>query len=529
MTFRGAARASALVATFGALAGAPGALSPQQPDIIEITIEEAHAAMRSGRLRCRDLVQGYLDRIEAYDKRGPLLNAIQAVNPRALALADSLDAVLASGAVIGPLHCVPVLVKDQIETSDMPTTFGSALFDGWVSERDATTVTRMRDAGAIILAKTTMGEFAYHYVGSAFGITRNAYDPTRNPSGSSSGTGAGLAANLGLVGIGEDTMGSNRGPASAGNLVGLRPTLQLVSRFGMMPYSPTYDTMGPMARTVRDAALLLDVIAGYDPNDPITAYAASQVPDTYTARLDTGALRGARIGILRETSASFDPDPDGTRRPGYDAVKGVMNAAYRALEAVGATVVDSLVIEEMDLLAGIDNTFETEAAIDGYLASLVDPPVASLRDIVLSGVVHPWRNWKFWPVIGKTTEDPGYLGLVQRRERLRLSVLEAMARHDLDAIVYPTFDCPPTPIAADVLTNPDPDDDYFTCSNTFLSPTIGFPALTVPAGFTPDGLPMGLELMGRPFTEAALLGFGYAYEQATKHRRPAPTAPPLGR
>ena len=524
MTFRRAA----LVATFGALAGAPGGVSAQRPDIVEITIDEAHAAMRAGDLRCRDLVQGYLDRIEAYDQQGPLLNAIQALNPRALALADSLDAVLASGAEMGPLHCVPVLVKDQIETTDMPTTFGSALFDEWVSDRDATSVTRMREAGGIILAKTTMGEFAYHYVGSAFGITRNAYDPRRNPSGSSSGTGAGLAANFGLVGIGEDTSGSNRGPAAAGNLVGLRPTLQLVSRYGMMPYSPTYDTMGPMARNVRDAALLLDVIAGYDPNDPITAYAASKVPDTYTERLDPGALSGARIGILRMTSAHYDPDPDGTRRPGYQAVRELTNAAYATLEALGATVLDSLEIEDLDQLAGIDNPFETEAAIDGYLASLVAPPVASVKDIVLSGVVHPWRNQKFWPVIGKTTDDPEYLGVVHSREALRVSVLEAMADHDLDAIVYPTFDCPPTLIAADVLTNPEPDDGYFTCSNTFLSPTIGFPALTVPAGFTPDALPVGLEFMARPFTEAMLLGFGYAYEKATKHRSPAPTAPPLG-
>ena len=265
--------------------------------LVETSIPPPAAALAAGELTAVDLVQGYLDRIAAYDQVGPRLNTVQNLNPRALELADSLDQALQSGAPTGPLHCVPVLLKDQVETSDMPTTYGSALFKDFVSSRDATIVTRMKDAGAIILAKTNMGEFASRYVGSAYGIIRNPYDPDRNPSGSSGGTSAGIAASFGMVGIGEDTGGSVRGPAAVANLVGLRPTLQLVSTFGMMPANPTHDTMGPITRTVTDAALLLDAIAGYDPNDPITAEAAEEVPSTYTTALDVGSLRGARIGV----------------------------------------------------------------------------------------------------------------------------------------------------------------------------------------------------------------------------------------
>ena len=284
---------AAAAATCTATAGA------QQFDVMEATIPGVQAAMLAKRLTCRALVQAYLDRIAAYDQSGPALNAIQHVNARALTEADSLDAVLRAKGPRGPLHCVPVLLKDQIETKDMPTTYGSAIFKDFVPKRDATVVQRLEAAGAIVLAKTTMGEFAGRYVGSAAGVIRNAYDPTRNPSGSSGGSASGITANFGLVGIGEDTGGSIRGPAAVSSLVGLRPTLPLVSRFGMLPANPTQDTMGPMTRTVADAARLLDVMAGFDTNDPVTAYAVGHVPATYTASLVPTALRGARVGVIR--------------------------------------------------------------------------------------------------------------------------------------------------------------------------------------------------------------------------------------
>jgi Asp-tRNA(Asn)/Glu-tRNA(Gln) amidotransferase A subunit family amidase len=510
-----------LAALVPALSAAP--VSAQAFDIVEATIAEAHAAMQSGDLTCRALVQGYIDRIAAYDQTGPTLNTVQHLNENALDQADELDVAMRSGGMTGPLHCVPVLLKDQVETSDMPTSYGSAIFEDFVPARDATITIRMKDAGAIILAKTTMGEFASRYVGSAHGVIRNAYDPLRNPSGSSGGTGAGIAANFGMVGIGEDTGGSVRGPAAVANLVGLRPTLQLVSRHGLMPANPTQDTMGPMTRTVTDAAILLDAIVGYDSNDPITAYSVGHLPETYTAGLEPNRLEGARIGILREPmDRGADPASDD-----YRMVREVMNRAYGALAALGAEIVDPLVIPDLELVRGIGNNYETEQATDDYLAEHANSPVSTLSEILLTGVVTPWRARGMMPLVGKTTSDPGYLVVMQKREALRQSVLKAMADNDLDVIVHATFDHQASLIALDAETNAAPADNYGWGDNRGLSPAIGFPALTVPAGFTTDDLPVGLEFLGRPFTEEMLLGFGYAFEQATNHRRPAPTAPRL--
>ncbi len=479
--------------------------------------------MERGAITCRQVVQGYIDRIEAFDQTGPRLNAVQHLNERALEEADALDAALRADGMVGPLHCIPVLLKDQVETADMPTTYGSALFADFVPSRDATIVARMRDAGAIILAKTNMGEFASRYVGSAFGVIRNAYDPTRNPSGSSGGTATGIAASFGIVGIGEDTGGSVRGPAAVHNLVGLRPTLQLVSRHGMMPANPTQDTMGPITRTVTDAAILLDVIAGYDPEDRITAYSVGRIPETYTASLDAGRLRGARIGVVRESmDSSADPSSDD-----YQKVRAVIDRAIEDVRSLGAEVVDPLVIPELEIVRGIGNSYETERAMNDYLAQHSNAPVTTLGEILLSGVVIPWRARGMMGSVGKTTNDPGYLEVIQKRERLRQSVLKVMADESLDAIVYATFEHQTTLIASDAETNPSPADEYGRGDNRGLSPAIGFPALTVPAGFTTDELPIGLEFLGRPFTEEMLLGFGYAYEQATHHRRPPPTTPPL--
>ena len=510
----------------GLLLAAQGAgLTAQEFQLEEATIAEVHAAFQSGELTCVDLVQGYLDRIEAYDQQGPRLNTIATINPAALDEAARLDQALASGGLTGPLHCIPVLLKDQVETRDMPTTYGSALFEGFMSSRDATIVTRMKDAGALILAKTNMGEFASRYVGSGFGFIRNPYDPRRNPSGSSGGTGAGVAANLGMIGIGEDTGGSIRGPAAVHSLVGLRPTLQLVSRFGMMPANPTTDTMGPMTRTVMDAALLLDAIAGYDAGDPITAYSLGRVPDSYSDGLSADGLEGARIGIVRDP---MDGSVD-TTSEGYRQVRALVDAAVAQLRALGAEVVDNVAIPGIDGVNAIYsmNSHETEAATDAYLAELDDAPYTTLRSILLSGRVTPWRAAGLAGSLGKTTRDPGYLAYMLARDQLRQDVYQVMADHDLDALVHTTFDHPPSLIAPDVETNPAPADDYGLGDNRLLSPVSGFPALTVPAGFTPDGLPIGIEFMGRPFAEAMLMRFGYAFEQATGHRRPPPTTPAL--
>ena len=330
-----------------------------------------------------------------------------------------------------------------------------------------------------------------------------------------------------MVGIGEDTGGSIRGPAAVHALVGLRPTLPLVSRFGMMPANPSSDTLGPMTRTVRDAALLLDAIAGYDANDPITAYAAGHVPDSYAANLDAGGLRGARIGVIRE---SMDPktDPDAED---YRQVRALIDRALADMRALGATVVDPVTIEGLESAQRVyvTNSFETERAMNAYLAEHPNAPVKSLRDILLSGVVTPWRARGLINVVGKSTDDHAYLPILQSREKLRRSVLAAMADDDLDALVYATFDHQTTVIAPDALTNANTQDQYARGNNRFLSPATGLPALTLPAGLTADGLPIGIEMLGRPFTEATLFELGHAYEQGTTRREPPTTTPALER
>jgi Asp-tRNA(Asn)/Glu-tRNA(Gln) amidotransferase A subunit family amidase len=494
--------------------------------LMEATIDDIHAAFQSKRITCRQLVGLYLSRIEAYDKSGPRLNAIQTLNPRALQEAERLDSAYASSGPVGPLHCIPVLLKDQVETSDMPTSYGSAIFKAFVPHRDATITIRMKKAGVIILAKTTMGEFAAGNIGSAFGISRNAYDPARSPSGSSSGSGAGIAANFAAVGIGEDTGGSVRGPAALNDLVGLRPTVPLVSRFGMMPATPTQDTLGPIARTVKDAALLLDAIAGYDPNDPVTAYAAGQVPPTYTAFLDKDGLKGARLGVIREP---FDSRTD-TASADYKKVKALLDKGLADLKRLGADVVDPVIIPSLQdrIKKGCDdNLFETEQAIDGYLAKHPNAPAKTLREILLSGKVVPSRSMRLITNVGRTTEEAGYLKVLLLREETRQIVLQLLADNRLDALVYATFDYPPAVIRADAMTNPSFVELADPGNNRRLAPILGFPAISVPAGFTAEGLPVGIEFMGKAFSEPSLFKIAYAYEQGTHHRKPPAITPQL--
>lgn len=509
-----------LLAILMVVGGTIGSAHSQPFQLMDATIDDVKAALAAKRITCRALVEQYIGRIEAYDKRGPALNAVQTINRRAVEEAARLDA--APGPV-GPLHCVPILMKDQVETSDMPTTYGSAVFKDFVPLRDATIVAKLKKAGAVIVAKTTMGEYAQGYLGSAFGAVRNAYDPTRSASGSSGGTGAGIAANYATVGIGEDTGGSIRGPAAVNNLVGLRPTVPLVSRFGMLPARPTTDTLGPIGRSVKDVALVLDVIAGYDPNDPVTAESVGRQPATYTQSLTAEGLKGARIGIIREP---LDPRAD-TASPEYKAVRAVIDRAIEDMRRLGAVVIDAPKIPDFGARSAKiydDNVFETEAAMNKYLAQHPNAPVKTLKDILLSGKVVPSRARTLMNAVGHSTEEPGYLRHLLAREELRQQVLAIMADPHLDALAYATFDYPPPKIPADALTSSTLD-SAGPGNNRRLSPALGFPAITVPAGFTADGLPIGLELMGREFDEALLLKLAYAYEQGTHHRRPPNTTP----
>jgi amidase len=491
--------------------------------VMEATIESIHDRFEAGELTCTQLVRGYLDRIEAYDRRDPLpINAIQTVNPNAIVEAESLDAAFASSGLIGPLHCIPILVKDQFEVAGMPTTYGSALFKDFIPERDATIVSRLKKAGAIILAKTNMGAFGLHYTGSAYGVTRNPYALDRNPSGSSSGTGAGVAANFGTVGIGEDSGGSVRGPAARANAVGLRPTTPLISRFGMMPQRPSRDAVGPLARTVRDAAIVTDVIAGYDPNDILTAYSVDQKPETYTAYLDPNGLEGARIGVLRDL-AGVPASED------YAKVKAVVDQAILDMALQGGTIIDPITIPARRPSSG-SYWEEMAEAIDAYLEHLPNAPVSSFRDIASSPLLDPrhseFLSWVQRAFTEGTKGNLEYLQMLRNSETQRQVVLKVMADNALDVLIYPTYSHQPGLIPDDVLEG-GADPGFRAGSNRGLSSRHGFPALTVPAGFTTDDLPVGIEIMGRPFSEGVLFRIGYAYEQATLHRRPPPQMPEL--
>ena len=482
----------------------------------EATIDGIHAALRSGQISCVQLVQDYLNRIAAYDQTGPTLNAIQNVNPAALKIAAGLDARFkTSGTFAGALHCIPVLVKDDVNTNFVPTTYGSALFKSFTPRDDATIIKKLQAAGAIILAKTNMGEFAQGYSGSAFGDCHNAYDPRRSPSGSSCGTAVGVAANFAAVGIGEDTLGSIRGPASHGSLVGLRPTLPLVSRAGVMPLSPTRDTLGPITRTVRDAAIVLDVIAGYDPDDPVTGQSNGRIPGAYTNFLRADGLKGMRFGVIREPM-SKDTNPNSAD---YQEIKAAVSKAVAVLVDRGAGVVDPLPIPGlMDALAatGGGGGDETESAINAFLATEPNAPVHSLREIVASPLVSSKRRAELERSLGRTTNDAVYAKQQAARENLRKLILRIMADNRLDALIYATYDAAPAFVPKST-----------PGTNRVLAPALGFPAMTIPAGFFADGLPIGLEFLGQPYDEASLFRAAYDFEQSTKFRHPPSLEPPL--
>lgn len=490
-------------------------------DVVEASIAGIHEAMREGRVTARALVDAYIERIQRFDGRGPALNAIVVVNPRARIVADSLDALWWQGRAAGPLHGIPVIVKDNYDTHDLPTTAGSAVLARSIPPDDAFQVRRLREAGAIVLAKSNMAEWAfspYETVGSALpGYTFNPYALNRVPAGSSGGTAAAVAASFGAVGLGTDTGNSIRGPSSHTALVGIRPTQGLTSRDGIVPLYLDRDIGGPMARTVEDAARVLDVIAGPDPADPVTLASRGRVPESYTAFLDPDGLRGARIGVLRQISAEDGADP---------AVRLRLDAALDVLRQRGATVIDPVAIDGWDEIMDAPlfcPRFHHD--IGAYLATLgPEAPVRTLRDIIATGRAHASVRERLHQLARVPVEFASHEGCqraADNAERLREAVLALFERERLDALVYPTWDNPPRLIGD--LDSPHGNNSWQ------ISPPTGFPALTVPMGWVEDGLPVGLQMLGRPWTEPVLIRLAYAYEQATRHRRPpAATSEPAG-
>ncbi len=490
----------------------------------EATIDDIHGAFRSGELTCRRLVEMYLARIEAYDKNGPELNAIITVNPKVRDEADELDRSFGrDGGFVGPLHGIPVLVKDQAETAGIRTTFGSVAFEGYVPEEDATAVRRLKEAGALILAKTNLPDFATSWFAysSAGGETKNPYDLERDPGGSSSGTGAGIAANLGAVGIGEDTGGSIRVPSSFDNLVGVRVTTGLISRKGMSPLVVFQDTAGPMTRTVKDAAVLLDVLVGHDPEDPFTA-AATLARDAggYADGLSEGNLRGARIGVVREAFGA-DEDLDSSQ------VNGVVEGALEAMRGAGAEIVDPVSVPDLQHFIGVTSLYLSQSRydIDAFLAKR--PGSHTVGGLYDSKRFHP-RLDLFIAIAEEAPadpeEDPNYHRGLAAREDFRRAILNVMASQGLDALVYPNSQVlPPTRKELDdwkwtVLTFP---------TNALIAAQADLPSISLPAGFAEGNVPVGFELVGKPYGEADLLKLAYAYEGAASPRKPPESAPPL--
>jgi amidase len=490
-----------------------GHASAQSFQAAETSISDIHAAMRAGTLTCHNLVQQYLNRIQAYDHQGPKLNAMLYVNPRALQQADAMDQEFKSTGKLKPLACIPIVLKDNYDTMDMPTTAGSVLLQGAIPEKDAFSVIRLRENGALILGKANLQEFALGgiTVSSLGGQTKNPYDLTRTPGGSSGGTAVAVAANFAAVGTGSDTGGSIRSPSSANSLVGIRPTAGLISRDGIVPISITQDTIGPLTRTVADGARMLDAMAGYDPNDPVTALSAGHIPRTYTTYLENG-LKDARIGVLKTL---FGNGPD------YDEVNQVMAKAISALKEQGAVIVP---VEDtgLDTNELLDKTnvedYEFKTQIRRYLESQGSRvAVHSLAEIIASGKYdRPTLEKRLALAQSREETDPEYKDRRVKIDALKVEVANLMAQNRLDALVYPYQKRLVVPIG----------ETFQPDRNGILAALTGFPAIVVPAGFSaptanaPIGVPVGIEFIGRPWEEPELLKLAYGFEQATRARKP---------
>jgi len=479
-------------------------------DVFEKSIVELQDALASGEVTSRQIVEGYLARIKAYDQAGPKLNAVVSVNAKALEEADALDKERARKKLRGALHGIPVLVKDNYETLGMPTSAGSLALATYQSTSDAYAVKRLKAAGAIILGKTTMHELANGItnIASYTGLTRNPYDPSRSPGGSSGGTGSAIGASFAAAGMGSDTCGSIRIPSAFQNLVGLRGTQGLSSRDGIFPLSLTQDIGGPLARSVTDLAIMLDATVGYDPNDPITAESKGRIPKSYRDALTPNGLKGARIGVVRFLYGNTGEDRD---------YGNVVDAALGRMKEQGAEVIDVTIpgLEEL-LRESSVIVLEFRGDLDSFLAKRPTAPVHSWTEIYDKGLVHEQLLSR--RAAYEKPDDEALRRAFGKRKALREVVVAQLAEKKLDALAYPTITRLPnqlTAIAANGGT---------TCQ---LSATTGLPAMAVAVGFGAEGTPVGLELLGAPFAEATLLKLGYGWEQFAKPRKPPFSTPAL--
>jgi amidase len=489
-------------------------------NVVDTTIADIHAAYLDGSLTARELVETYLDRIERYDRNGPTINSVISTNPKALEEADRLDAALENGGLVGPLHGIPLMMKDQGDVAEMPTTLGSILFKDHMPGRDSTITARLKEAGAIFIGKTTLGEMgAGDTHGSLFGSTRNVYDLDRTAGGSSGGSGASVSANLATAAIGQEGFASIRRPSIWNGICGMRPTAGLVSRGGVYAGWPMINgSLGPMARTVTDLAKLLDCMVGFDPVDPVTARGVGMAPESYSGLLDRDALKGARIGILR-TPMGHRTEPD---TEDFALVNEVFDQAVADLAGAGAEIVDPIEIPGLlELLAKrAREPGEDDVSYEAYAAGSANPPFATRDEIMASpdyakiskGVHERW---------GSESSPEAHYEYVKARDLLMTRLLAVMAEHGLDAIVHKAVEHQPT-LIAEGLNPPFYDQRGAPHLNTFL---VYVPSVVVPAGFTRENLPAGITFLGRPYDDARMLRYSYAYEQATGHRKAPDCAP----
>ena len=506
-----------------ALAAAACGPTAQPIDVVESTIAQIQESIKAGLTTCRMVVQSYLDRIEAYDES--TVNAITVLNPNALARADEIDAAVAAGEELGPLFCVPMLVKDNFDTHDLPTTGGSIALMGSLPPDDAFMVRRIREADAVVIAKTNMAEWAFsarQTVSSSYDTTANAYDLERVPAGSSGGTASGVAASFAVAGLGSDTGNSIRGPASHLALVGIRSTIGLTSRDGVIPLSFDRDIAGPMARTVIDAAKIFNVVAGYDPADPYTEAGRGRKEADYTEGLGPNALQGARIGVLRSLVDGEDTDT---------AVARVFEQAVADLVRLGAEIVDPFefdVQEQLRRSGMFCGRFRYDMHV--YLQSLGDAaPIKDVMEVLETGEYSPYverslRRSENSPLdVHPADADPPCHDYLENegRQAYLSDLVTAMDQARVDAIVYPTWRNPPAHIDR-------AREEYKGDNSQLVAPATGMPAITVPMGFTYTNLPAGLQILARPYDELLLFKYAYAYEQGTHHRRPPEGFPALG-
>jgi len=484
-------------------------------NILEATIDDIHGAYRSGAMTCRELVQAYLDRIAKFDKHGPAINALITVNFEALDEAERLDAAYKASGPVGSLHGIPVIIKDQADVKGMPTTLGSLVFKNYCPDRDSFVADKLRQAGAVILGKATLGELGGGDThGSLFGSTRNPYDPERTVGGSSGGSAASVSANFTTVAVGQEGLASIRRPSTWNGISGMRPSAGLVSRGGVYGCWPeVFGSLGPMARTVTDLAKLLDVMVGYDPEDPITARGIGHIPDTFTKFLDKGGLKGVRLGVLRE-SIGLNTEPDSED---FKKVSAVFDKAVAELRGAGAEIVDPIAIPEIKALLAkrSGGPGDTDESFKNYFGRSANPPFKTPEEVIAAPefakvVKRSQDRFKRKPEATKHYES------LKAQDQLMTNFLKVLADHKLDAIVHKAVEHQPT-LIKDWIAPPFVDQKGAPHLNTFL---VYVPTIVVPAGFTSDNLPAGLCFIGRPYDDGNLIKFAYAYEQATHHRKP---------